>query len=308
VLYLSHKPLRLRNNADKTRCSYLEGRRIFPSGTTSAVTESGKNPVQIPVPAVDEREQQAITPDVSFHTMMQDMQQRMDSMATAIGTLNVELNSSRQASLYPSSWSQAKKSSSRRSKAVKKKKKQKKKSYNTTSDDDDDDDSTGSSTGTDAPPMPIMDNSTLRTFYLADGSAMLPVATSDPRLTDQVDYRRYRLRNSKAVMRSEEAKGLTRRAGEIHYRMPPLYFDVSEPLAVLTFLRQLKIVFDESGITEATGSRLLFDFVRGKALRMLESSRASVDLTINSDPGLVQHLLKVYATESAMMRALAAFY
>jgi hypothetical protein len=78
---------------------------------------------------------------------------------------------------------------------VKKKKKQKKKSYNTTSDDDDDgddDESTGSSTGTDATSMPIMDNSTLRAFYLADGSDMLPVATSDPRLlisftTDGID-------------------------------------------------------------------------------------------------------------------------
>jgi hypothetical protein len=82
--------------------------------------------------------------------------------------------------------------------------KQKKKSYNTTSDDDDDDDdeSTGSSTGTDATPMKIMENSILRTFYLVDGSAILPVATSDPRLTDQVDYRRYRLRKRKAVLRS----------------------------------------------------------------------------------------------------------
>jgi hypothetical protein len=75
---------------------------------------------------------------------------------------------------------------------VKKKKKQKKNSYNATSDDDDDDDdddeSTGSSTGTDATPMAIMDNSTLRTFFLADGSAILPVATSDPRLTtDGID-------------------------------------------------------------------------------------------------------------------------
>jgi Ca2+-dependent lipid-binding protein len=149
-----------------------KGAGSLQGGTSSAVTESGKNPVRIPVPAVDEREQQDITPDVAFHTMMQDMQQRMDSMATAIGTLNVELNNSRQASQYPSSWSQAKKSFSSRSKAVKKK------SYNTTSDDDDDDDddeSTGSSTVTDATPMPIMDNSTLRTFYVADGSAMLPM-------------------------------------------------------------------------------------------------------------------------------------
>jgi hypothetical protein len=268
-------------------------------GTSSAVTESGKNPVRIPVPAVDEREQQAITTDVSFHTMMQDMQQRIYSMATAIGTLHVELNNSRQASQYSSSWSRAKKSSSSRSKAVKKKK-QRKKSYNTTSDDDgddDDDESTGSSTVTDATPMPIMDNSTLRTFYFADGSDMLPVAASDPRLIDQVDNRRYRLRKRKAVLRSEEAKRLTRRAGEIHQRMPLLYFDGSEPLAVLIFLRQLKVVFDESGITEAMESRLLFDFVRGKASRMLESSRASVDRTINSYPGHVQYLLKVYATE-----------
>jgi hypothetical protein len=149
---------------------------------------------------------------------------------------------------------------------VKEKKEGKKKTYNTTSDDDDDDDdeSTGSSTGTDATPMPIMDNSTLRTFYLADGSAMIPVATSDPRLTDQVDYRRYRLRKRKAVLRSEEAKGLIWRAGDIHQRMPSLYFDGSGPLAVLTILRQLKVFFDESGITEAIGSRLLFDFVRGK--------------------------------------------
>jgi bisphosphoglycerate-dependent phosphoglycerate mutase len=187
-----------------------KGARSSQSGTSSAVTESGKNPVRIPVPAVDEREQQAITPDVSFHTMMQDMQQIMDSISTAIGILNVELNNSRQASQYPFSWSQAKKSSSSRSKAVNKKTKQKKKSYNTTSDDDDDDDyeSIGSSSGTDATPIPIVENSTLRTFYLADGSAMIPVATSDPRLTDQVDYRRYRLRKRKAVLRSEEAKGL----------------------------------------------------------------------------------------------------
>jgi Ca2+-dependent lipid-binding protein len=99
--------------------------------------------------------------------MMQDMQQRMDSMATAIGTLNVKLNNSRQASQYPSSWSQANKSSSSRSKAVNKKKKQEKKTYHTTSednDDDDDDESTGSRTGTEAIPMPIMDNSTLSSF------------------------------------------------------------------------------------------------------------------------------------------------
>jgi hypothetical protein len=153
-----------------------------------------------------------------------------------------------------------------------------------------------------------MDNSTLRIFYLADGSAMLPVATSDPRLIDQVDYRRYRLSKRKTVLRSEEAKGLTRRAEEIHQRMPSLYVDGSESLSVITFLRQLKIVFDESGITEAMGSRLLFDFVRGQASRMLESSRASVDRAINSYPGIVQDLLKVYATESAMMRAQAVFY
>jgi hypothetical protein len=111
--------------------------------------------------------------------------------------------------------------------------------------------------------MPIMDNSTLRTLYLAYGSAMLPVATSDSRLPDQVDYRWYRLRKRKAVLSSEEAKGLTRRAGEVHQRMLCLYCDGYEPLAVLTFLRQLKVDFDESGITEAMGSRLLFDFVRG---------------------------------------------
>jgi hypothetical protein len=56
----------------------------------------------------------------------------------------------------------------------------------------------------------------------------------------------------------------------MHQRMPSLYFDGSEPLAVLTFLRQLKVVFDESGITKAMGSRLLFDFVRRKASKMLE--------------------------------------
>jgi hypothetical protein len=116
------------------------------------------------------------------------------------------------------------------------------------------------------------------------------------------------LRKRKAVLRSEEAKGLTRRAGEIHQRMPSLYFDGSEPLAVLTFLCHVKVVVDELGITEAMGSRLLFDFVRGKASRMLKSSRVPVDRTINSYSGLVQHLLRVYATESAMMRAQAAFY
>jgi hypothetical protein len=129
--------------------------------------------------------------------------------------------------------------------------KKKKNTDDSTSDDDDDDnddESTGSSTGTDATPIPIMDNSTLGTFYLADGSAMLLVDTRDPRFTDQVDYRRYRLRKCKAVLRSEEAKRLTRRAGEIHQRMTSLYFDGSKSLSVLTFLRKLKVVLDESGV------------------------------------------------------------
>jgi hypothetical protein len=50
---------------------------------------------------------------------------------------------------------------------VNRKKKQEKKTYHTTSednDDDDDDESTGSRTGTEAIPMPIMDNSTLSSF------------------------------------------------------------------------------------------------------------------------------------------------
>jgi hypothetical protein len=38
-------------------------------GTSSAEKDSGKNSVRIPVPAVDYREQQAITPDISFPTM-----------------------------------------------------------------------------------------------------------------------------------------------------------------------------------------------------------------------------------------------
>jgi hypothetical protein len=69
----------------------LRGAGSSQGGTSSDATESEKNHVRISVPAVSEREQQAITPDVPFHTMMRDMQQRMDSMATVIGTLNVEL-------------------------------------------------------------------------------------------------------------------------------------------------------------------------------------------------------------------------
>jgi hypothetical protein len=41
---------------------------------------------------------------------------------------------------------------------------------------------------------------------------------------------------------------------------------------------------------------------------MLESSRASVDVTINSYLGLFQRLFKVYANDSAMMRTQATFY
>jgi hypothetical protein len=64
-----------------------KGAESSQDGFSSAVTESGKNPMRIPVPAVDERGQKDITPDVSFHTMMQDMQHRMDSMATVIDIL-----------------------------------------------------------------------------------------------------------------------------------------------------------------------------------------------------------------------------
>jgi hypothetical protein len=73
------------------------------------------------------------------------------------------------------------------------KKMKQKRTYNTTSDDDDDDDdeSTWSSTGTDVATMPILDDCTLITYDLADGSAMRPVATTHPTVTDQVDYRRY---------------------------------------------------------------------------------------------------------------------
>jgi hypothetical protein len=117
----THIPLLRRNNEDMTRWGCFEECRIFRQSETSlAITESGNNPARIPAPAVDDREQQSMIPDVFFHKVLQDMHQRMDSLATDIGTLNVELNKSRQASKHPSSWSQTKKSSSCRSKAVKK--------------------------------------------------------------------------------------------------------------------------------------------------------------------------------------------
>jgi hypothetical protein len=47
--------------------------------------------------------------------------------------------------------------------------------------------------------------------------------------------------------------------------MTSLYLDGSESLAIPTFLCQLKVVSDELGISKAMRSRLLFDFVRGKA-------------------------------------------
>jgi hypothetical protein len=108
---------------------------------------------------------------------MRDMQQKVNSMATAIGALNVDLNNSRQTSQSSSSRSQPKKSSSSLPIVAKKKS-----TFNKTSDDDDE--SIGSGTRTDVAPMRIMDNTTLKTNCLADGSAMRPVFTIDPRLTD----------------------------------------------------------------------------------------------------------------------------
>jgi hypothetical protein len=167
-------------------------------GNTSAIVASGKDHVPSPHPAVDEIEQQVVPPEVSFHEVMQGIQQRMNSMDTEIGTLNVYFKYSPQASQPPSTQSRPKKSSPSRSKAANKK------AYNTTSDDDDDDEWTESSAGTDIMPIPNMEKFTLRTFYLADESAMRPVAISDPRLTDQVNHRRYRVRKRKALLRSEE--------------------------------------------------------------------------------------------------------
>jgi hypothetical protein len=52
------------------------------------------------------------------------------------------------------------------------------------------------------------------------------------------------------VLRPDKAKVLTSRAGQIQQCMPSLYFDGSNTLDVLTFLRQLKVFFDEPGIKE----------------------------------------------------------
>jgi hypothetical protein len=72
-----------------------------------------------------------------------------------------------------------------------------------------------------------MISSTRKAHYLADGSfvysavthidivtsyhdpstvAMRPASTSDPKLIDQVDYKRYQLRKAKTVLCSKETK------------------------------------------------------------------------------------------------------
>jgi hypothetical protein len=73
-------------------------------------------------------------------------------------------------------------------------------------------------------------------------------------------------------------------------------------------LCQLMIVFHDSSITDVMGSSFYSTLSEVKTSRMLESSRDSVNLTINLYLDLVQHLFKVYATESAMIRAQATFY
>jgi hypothetical protein len=80
-------------------------------------------------------------------------------------------------------------------------------------------------------------------------------------------------------------------------------FDGSKMLAVLTFLRQLKVEFDDSGITQAMTPRFTIEFVRKMVPWMPKSSRAFTDLTINSNHFQYQHLHKDFVTESAMMRS-----
>jgi hypothetical protein len=108
----------------------------------------------------------------------------------------------------------------------------------------------------------------------------------------------YRLLDRSPSIRAEQVASLTSYANQIRPRLADSVFGGDPPLQVLSFLKQLVRVADQSFISEAVLLWIVDDFLRTPAKEAFRSQ------TLDSWPAAVHWLLSTYAPEPALEAAI----
>ena len=129
----------------------------------------------------------------------------------------------------------------------------------------------------------------------------------DPAFTDALSYRRYRLLNTSQHMDRTVSASIGKLGKMLHYSLEDYIFSGETPISILDFLSEFKERCDENGISEGAALLLIPKFLTGAARDNFKSyfGRRNSSLGgFSTYPQAVNHLLRTYATDVIIERAL----
>ena len=130
---------------------------------------------------------------------------------------------------------------------------------------------------------------------------------SDPRFTDVLSYRRYRLLNTSSYRGSQVQREVGVYSRRMSHVMQKLIFDGRTPIAILRFLSTFKKELDRNGLSEGSAVMLCPKFLDGEALELyddqFDDSADGLGGFYNW-PGAVNFLLQTYAKDAYIEDAL----
>ena len=133
------------------------------------------------------------------------------------------------------------------------------------------------------------------------------IRPGDPMFDRLMNYRYYRLQTRRKDMK-ESLLYLHRYQKSLDTAMKDCKFDGSDPIMILEFLTRYVEETDKLGMTEAQAFALVPNYLSGEAKKQVRSNTNSSSTGgISCWVQFVDHMLREYATPSAIQEAISCF-
>ena len=162
--------------------------------------------------------------------------------------------------------------------------------------------------------IPIEDEAMYdRDYEEEDISRLSPLRPTNDLYVQACDFRTYRLENKNSRYNKQDSKNVKRFLKDLNVQLRNQHFNGSNPIQVLTFLREFRDACNTNGVHEGAARWLFQFFLDGTAKANLargsaRTGRALSSARSGSKDGMtycqaVQYLLRVYATDDAIATA-----
>ena len=164
----------------------------------------------------------------------------------------------------------------------------------------------------------ILQKAVSKALEMEKEDAMTPLRPVNSLFKDAIDYRTYQLDDRTPECDEKATRRLRRKRRDVKVDMQGVLFTGKDPVAVINFLNTLKEACNSNNVHEGAAKRLFQYFLKGNPRKTLRKSLKSRSKSkqgrkrdreahkVTTYPGIVQMLLKTYASDDILSEAHAS--